>query len=181
MGRKPEPATVKVKPLLPSGMKLGVTEAVAGSGLFTVKVKPLEVPPDDDGLLTVIVFNAPRATSEAVIVACTWLAEMNVVGRLLPLNWTVEADMKFDPFTVSMKSGPPATVELGLKDAIDGVIGGGGGGGGGFEPPPPQPASQLRLHKHNTSATRYHALSAMEDSPLYFRCTDVSLRFEIPG
>src|SRR5215472_5635813 len=46
---------------------------------------------------------------------------MKVVVRGLPLNWIVEELTKFAPLTVSVNAAPPATVELGFKDAIDGI------------------------------------------------------------
>lgn len=45
--------------------------------------------------------------------------ETNVVARFAAPNRTTLAAWKPDPFTVSVKAGPPATVEAGESEAID--------------------------------------------------------------
>ncbi len=53
--------------------------------------------------------------SEALIDACSCVLETKVVDRALPFHWTVESAAKFVPLTFSVKAGPPATAELGLR------------------------------------------------------------------
>jgi len=84
-------------------------------------VEAFDVPPPGVGLKTVMFSKAPVATSAAEIAACNWLEETKVVVRGLPLNWIVEELTKFVPFTVRVNAAPPATVELGFKDVIDGA------------------------------------------------------------
>lgn len=58
------------------------------------------------------------AISAPVIVACKLLLETKEVVRVFPFHSTTEDDMKLDPFTVSRKLVPPATVELGLSEPV---------------------------------------------------------------
>ena len=53
--------------------------------------------------------------SEAGILAVTCVADTNVVVRLVPPKPTTEPVMNPVPFTVSVKAGPPAVAELGLR------------------------------------------------------------------
>jgi hypothetical protein len=52
--------------------------------------------------------------------AVNWLALWNVVGRADPFHWTIAPPKKPLPFTVSVKAGPLAVTEVGLREAIDG-------------------------------------------------------------
>ena len=58
----------------------------------------------------------------AVIAACNWVLEMNVVVRPLPFHCTAEVFTKFLPVTAIVKLVPPATAELGFSKVM---IGGG--------------------------------------------------------
>jgi hypothetical protein len=51
--------------------------------------------------------------SPAGIVARNWPLLMKVVVRLLPFQRTTEVLTKFDPFTVRVKSTPPAVALVG--------------------------------------------------------------------
>ena len=60
------------------------------------------------------------AMSAAVMAACNWVFETNVVVSAVPFHCTVEAATKLVPVTVSVKAVPPATAELGLNKVIAG-------------------------------------------------------------
>src|SRR5438445_12276203 len=66
------------------------------------------------------------ATSAAVIAACNWVLDTNVVVRVLPLNCTTDAGTKFVPVRVMVNAALPATAEPGVIWAI---VGGGPVGG----------------------------------------------------
>ena len=53
--------------------------------------------------------------SEAGMLAVTCVADTNVVVRLMPPKLTAEPVMNPVPLTVSVKAGPPAVAELGLR------------------------------------------------------------------
>ena len=69
VGTKPLPLTVKVNAVPPALAEVGLMVPMEGSGLFTVKVRELDVPPPGVGLLTVTVLTAPLAISFAPMVA----------------------------------------------------------------------------------------------------------------
>jgi len=71
------------------------------------------------------------ATSDALIVAVSCVAETNIVVRAEPLNFTADVGIKLVPFIVMLKAGPPALAEPGLNEAIDGVCAVGAGVGAG--------------------------------------------------
>lgn len=76
-----------------------------------------------DTTLKTVIFDAPTALmSAAVIVACNCVLEMKVVVRGLPLNLTTDEGTKLLPVTVTVKSAPPRTAELGVSDLM---VGGG--------------------------------------------------------
>src|SRR5262249_55617512 len=56
--------------------------------------------------------------SVAGIKAVSLVILLKVVVRSDPFHWTVEPETKLDPFTVSVKTGLPATAELGLIPLI---------------------------------------------------------------
>ena len=76
-----------------------------------VKGSPFETLPP--GLTTDTCDVPATAMSAAVIAAVSWLELTNVVVRLLPSHRTVAPLAKFEPVTVRVKAGPPATAELG--------------------------------------------------------------------
>ena len=114
------PVTVNVKLAPPAPAVVGFMDAAVGAGLSTVKVSALEVPPAGVGVETVTETVPLAAMSAAVICACSWVLDTKVVGRALPFQFTVESEIKFVPFTVSVKAAPPATAELGFMDAAVG-------------------------------------------------------------
>ena len=124
VGMKFVPVTVNVKPAPPAAAELGFKDATVGVGLLltvTVKVSALDVPPPGVGVETVTAAVPLAAMSAAVMAACKLVLETKVVERVLPFHWTVDVGMKFVPVTVNVKPAPPATAELGFKDATVGV------------------------------------------------------------
>jgi len=122
------PVTVSVNAAPGATAELGFKDAIVGTGLLMAKINALEVPPPGPGVETVTIAVPALAMSAAVIAACKVVLETKVAVRALPFHWTVEDDTKFVPVILSVKPAPPATVELGFKDAIVGV-------GFGFWPP----------------------------------------------
>jgi len=93
-------------------------------------VEPAELPPLAP--LSTVMRDVPAfATSDALIVAVSCVAETNIVVRAEPLNFTVDVGIKLVPFIVMLKAGPPALAEPGLNEAIDGVCAVGAGVGAG--------------------------------------------------
>src|SRR5437899_108784 len=86
----------------------------------TVKVTTLE--PRRSGLLTVIDTEPAVLMSLAGMAAVSWLALTNVVGRLLPFQFTVEPTTKPLPLTVREKAPLPAAAE----DGVSALMAGGG-------------------------------------------------------
>ena len=81
----------------------------------------MEVPPPGVGLNTVTLAVPAMAMSEARIEAVSWVEETYVVVRSAPFQRTTELETKFVPFTVSVKAGPPAVAELGLRLVVVGT------------------------------------------------------------
>src|SRR3954469_17114413 len=94
-------------------------------------VEPAEVPPFAIGLATVMIAVPAEVMSAALMLACSCVAEMNVVVRAEPLNSTLAEGSNFVPFTVIVKAFPPARAEPGLNNAIIGALAAGVGGGAG--------------------------------------------------
>jgi hypothetical protein len=110
----PDPLTVNEKGAPPCAAPDGERLEMIGTGLTTVKLTALDVPPPGVGVKTVIA-NVPRlAVSAAVIIAVSCVLLTNVVTRLLPANLTTELPAKFEPFTVRVKSPRPAPLLVGL-------------------------------------------------------------------
>jgi hypothetical protein len=86
-----------------------------------VKISLFEVPPPGAGFDTVTEDVPAKAISEERMVAVSDELETNVVARKLPFHRTVDEAMKFVPFTVRVKSPPPATVDVGLKEVVVGT------------------------------------------------------------
>jgi len=111
------PDKLNVKSGLPAVVELGLIELSVGTGFaaaVTVNVTLFEVPPPGVGFTTVT-GNAPvEVTSLAEIVAVSSVEETTVVVAAVPLKSTTEFEMKFVPSTVSVKSGLPAAVDVGL-------------------------------------------------------------------
>jgi hypothetical protein len=119
---KPVPFTVKVKAAPPAMALLGGMVVIVGTGLFTVNVTALEVPPLGAGLVTVKLNVPAMAMSEARMVAVSCVALTNVVVLAFPLKLTVEVLRKFVPFTVKVKAAPPAVA---LAGEMLMIVGGG--------------------------------------------------------
>lgn len=89
-----------------------------------VNVSDPDVPPPGGGVVTDTCAVPTAATSAAPIVARSCVPLTNVVGRAPPFQFTTDAAVKPDPFTVSVTPPEPAT-------AVDGgsyVATGAGGG-----------------------------------------------------
>jgi len=85
----------------------------------TVNVCALDVPPQ--GVTTVTEAVPAVAIKEAGTVAVSCVAETNVVVSAVAFHLTVEPEMKFVPFTVSVNCGPPAVAQVGLSELIVGT------------------------------------------------------------
>jgi len=115
------PVTVRVKAGPPAMADVGLIPVVVGRGFMMVKDCPFDVPPPGVGLKTVTVRVAPAAMSVAEIVAFNSVGETYVVGRFAPFHRTTEVATKFVPFTVRVKPGLPAVVEVGLSPVVVGT------------------------------------------------------------
>jgi hypothetical protein len=67
-------------------------------------------------LLTVTSAEPADPTSAACTMAVSWVLLTKVVGRLVPLQLTVEVGTKFDPLTVSVNVEAPARIDWGARD-----------------------------------------------------------------
>jgi len=85
-----------------------------------VNVCAFDVPPH--GLTTVIDAVPAVAMRAAGTVAVSCVAETKPVASGLPFQFTVEPEMKFVPFTVSVNCGPPAAVHVGLSEVVVGLL-----------------------------------------------------------
>lgn len=85
----------------------GVVTAVA------LKISELEVPPPGSGLTTFTADWLVITTSEEGITAINWVELTKVVGRLIPLNLTMDPATKLLPLTVKVKAALPAIIEAG--------------------------------------------------------------------
>jgi hypothetical protein len=83
--------------------------------------KAVDVPPLATGFNTVTSAVPTEATSAALIAAVNCVELTTVVLRAEPFHCTVDPETKFTPVTVSVKSGEPAVVSIGLKLAMTGV------------------------------------------------------------
>jgi hypothetical protein len=114
------PLTVNVNCGSPAAAQIGLSELMVGTAAM-VSVTALEV---DAHPPTVIEAVPGVAMSAAGTVAVSCLVVTNVVTRGLPFQYTVSPWMKslLGPFTVSVKSGPPAAMQVGLIELIVGVV-----------------------------------------------------------
>jgi hypothetical protein len=99
----------------------GEIDAIAGTGLFTVRLAAPEVPPPGAGLVTVTLNVPAVAMSEARIAAVTCVPLTNVVTRALPFTFTLVPLTKPVPFTVSVNPGLPAVALGGESEVIVGA------------------------------------------------------------
>src|SRR5205807_90345 len=102
------PFTVTVKPASPAFLELGEMLVVVGTGLLTVRVCALEIPPPGAGFVTVTENETAVATSAAVIAAVNCAELTNVVVFAEPLKLTTDVETKFVPVTVSVNPASPA-------------------------------------------------------------------------
>ena len=116
-----DPLTVSVKPGPPAVALLGEIELIAGTGLLTVNVLGADVPPPGPGFVTVTWIVPAVAMSAAEIAAVSWVLLENVVVRAAPFQFTTEVVTKPEPFTVSVKPGPPAVALLGEMEVTFGL------------------------------------------------------------
>ncbi len=86
-----------------------------------MKVWAFEVPPPGVGLNTVTWAVPAVAMSAAVIAAVNWVEETKVVVRFDPFQRTTDLATKLLPLTVSVKAGPPAAAEEGLRLLVVGA------------------------------------------------------------
>jgi len=132
----------------------GESDVTPGGGLLMVKASALEVPPPGPAFTTVTCATPAAAMSLARIWAVSCEPLTNVVARLLPFHCTVEAEMKFEPFTVRENPGLPAVTleeesELKLGAGLAGT-----GFGGSVLPAPMQPMSSAAAAKASTKNNR---------------------------
>jgi len=116
-----DPLTVSVKPGPPAVALLGEIELIAGTGLLTVNILGADVPPPGPGFVTVTWIVPAVAMSAAEIAAVSWVLLENVVVRGDPFQFTTEVVTKPEPFTVSVKPGPPAVALLGEMEVTFGL------------------------------------------------------------
>ena len=99
-----EPLTVSVKAALPAAAELGARLVATGTGLLVAevmeKVSAPDVPPPGVGLNTVTVALPAVAVSVAGMAACSWVAEMNVVVRVLPFQRTYVLSERIDTSSI---------------------------------------------------------------------------------
>jgi len=114
------PLTVKVNCEPPGLAHVGISELMLGTALIVNGAAP-DVAPHPP---TVIEAGPGVAMSEAGTVALSCLEETNVVASAVPSQYTVSPWMKslLGPFTVSVKSGAPAAMQVGLIELIVGVV-----------------------------------------------------------
>ena len=98
------------------------TVAAPGTGLFTVKLLAVEVPPPGAGLVTVTGTTAPVAMSAAGIftVISAEAIEVGISPTSAP-KLTVAPAAKPEPLIVSRKVAPPARVLFGTSELIAGA------------------------------------------------------------
>jgi hypothetical protein len=114
------PLTVNVNCGSPTAAQIGLSELMVG----TAAIVNVAAPDVDAHPPTVIEAVPGVAMSEAGTVAVSCFELTNVVTRGLPFQYTVSPWMKslLGPFTVSVKSGPPAPMQVGLIELIVGVV-----------------------------------------------------------
>ncbi len=114
------PLTVNVNCGSPHAAQIGLSELMVG----TAAIVSVTAPDVDAHPPTVIEAVPGVAMSEAGTVAVSCFELTNVVARGLPFQYTVSPWMKslLGPFTVNVKSGPPAAMQVGLIELIVGVV-----------------------------------------------------------
>jgi hypothetical protein len=120
-GLNPAPVAVNVKPGPPTVAELGLMLDKAGTGLLTVKVCGLDVPPPGAGLKTVTATVPVDAMSEAVMAAVKVEPVTNVVERSAPFQRTTDPEINPDPATVNVKPFAPEVAIFGMRFAMVGT------------------------------------------------------------
>jgi len=154
---KPDPVTPSRTSLDPATTLAGLTLLIVGTGLFTVKSTPGELPPPGDGFTTVSFATVPLAKLLAGIVALKLVAEIYVVARETPFHCAVELRMNPDPLITTLVFPEPAKADPGVTPEMAGVgfaLGAGGEMGPGVPPPPAQPAVKQTQVTAQTTRTR---------------------------
>ena len=105
------------------GSRMKVPSRGSGSRYYglIVKVFAFDVPPPGGAFTTVTEAVAAVAMSAAEMEAVSFMLLTNVVVRGDPFQFTTEPETKCEPFTVSVKAGPPAVALLGEIELIAGT------------------------------------------------------------
>lgn len=96
----------------------GETDVSVGDGFDPVEITNAKfgvVPPPGAGFVTVTFAFPDETMSEARMMAVICEAPTKVVVFAAPLKFTTELEINPEPFTVSVKVGPPAAIVLGLR------------------------------------------------------------------
>jgi hypothetical protein len=114
------PFTVRVKAAPPTDALVGESEVMVGTGLLTANGELPDVPPPGAGFVTVTLNDPAVAISAAVIAAVICEALTKVVVAAVPLKFTTDDELKFEPFTVKVNAIPPAKALVGDSEVIVG-------------------------------------------------------------
>src|ERR1700680_1851355 len=114
------PFTVRVNAAPPADALVGESEVIVGTGLLTANGELADVPPPGAGFVTVTLNDPAVAISVAVIAAVICEALTKVVGAAVPLKFTTDDELKFEPFTVRVNASPPAKAFVGDSEVIVG-------------------------------------------------------------
>jgi hypothetical protein len=118
--KKPAPESVRVVAPAPAITLAGVIAVIDGTGLFTVKLIALEVPPAGIGLETATAPTAPRDSLAAGNAALTSVPLTNVVTSGTPFQVTMDEGTKPLPLTSRDRAAEPASALAGLIDVSTG-------------------------------------------------------------
>jgi hypothetical protein len=118
----PNPPVSVTVTFCPVAAEVVLTDSVGGAAI--VSASDADVPPPGGGVVTDTCALPTAATSADGIVAASCVLLRNVVARGLPFQFTTDADVKPDPFTVSVNPAPPATVLDGDSEVATGTGGG---------------------------------------------------------
>jgi hypothetical protein len=114
------PFTVRVKAAPPADALVGDSEVIVGTGLLTANGELADVPPPGAGFVTVTLNDPAVAISVPVIAAVICEALTKVVAAAVPLKFTTDDELKFEPFTVRVNAVPPAKALVGDSEVIAG-------------------------------------------------------------
>ena len=112
---KPVPFTVNKYAAAPAVAVAGFKLVNVGSGLPTVKLSSVEVPPPGVGVNTKSLCVAALAKSATDNVVFNCVAESKVVARSAPFTFTTELGRNAVPVNVTNVAALPTRVEFGLK------------------------------------------------------------------